>query len=98
MRTRSPENLIPRRGTPEDAMRSATIVLMLGAAWPMYCLLAGNGPADEIGPPRKIGLEQRVPWTTSRITGSLEAPPPFRTERIFPELSFIEPVTIATVP
>src|SRR3954464_4653368 len=73
-------------------MRSTTILLLLGALLPAYWLLADEGAA------RKIALDRRVPWTTSRLTGSLEAPPPFRTERIFPELSFIEPVTIASVP
>jgi putative heme-binding domain-containing protein len=48
--------------------------------------------------PRKIGLQRRVAWTTSRLTGSLETPPPFRTERIFSELKFNEPVTIAPMP
>jgi putative heme-binding domain-containing protein len=79
-------------------MRQTTLLLPLIAAWPAFWLLAGDGLPREIGAPRKIGLERRVPWTTSRITGSLETPPPFRTERIFPELSFVEPVTIARLP
>src|SRR5262245_19829358 len=41
---------------------------------------------------------KRVPWTTSRITGSPEAPPPYRTERVFPKLKFAEPVTITRAP
>jgi putative heme-binding domain-containing protein len=41
---------------------------------------------------------KRVPWKTSHITGSPEAPPPYRTERAFPKLKFAEPVTITRAP
>ena len=42
--------------------------------------------ADE--PVRKpFGLEKRVPWTTSKVIGSPEPPPPYRTERVFPKLN-----------
>lgn len=47
---------------------------------------------------RPFGLEKRTVWTTSRLTGTPEAPPPFRTERVFPNLKFAEPVTIARAP
>ena len=30
---------------------------------------------------------KRVPWSTSRVTGSPEAAPPYRTERAFPNPS-----------
>src|SRR4051812_17139827 len=52
-------------------------------------LLLGSTPATPA---------QRVPWTTSRITGSPEAPPAYRTERVFPGLKFDQPVTIVRVP
>ncbi|RLT05965.1 MAG: hypothetical protein DWI21_12085, partial [Planctomycetota bacterium] len=38
--------------------------------------------------PPKVGLEKRVAWTTSRITGSPEVPLPYVTERAFPALKF----------
>ncbi len=34
----------------------------------------------------------RVPWTTSRLSGAPEAPPPLRTERAFPNLKFAAPI------
>jgi putative heme-binding domain-containing protein len=40
----------------------------------------------------------RVPWTTSRITGSPDAPPPFRAERAFPSLTFKKPVHLVPFP
>jgi putative heme-binding domain-containing protein len=42
--------------------------------------------------------ERRVPWTTSRVTGTPEPPLPYRTERIFPHLSFTDPLEITTAP
>src|SRR5205809_8132071 len=36
--------------------------------------------------------EKRVPWTTSRIKGTPEPPPPYRAERAYPKLTFREPV------
>ena len=40
----------------------------------------------------------RVPWTTSTITGSPEAPAPFRLERAFPALTFAQPLEVAALP
>jgi putative heme-binding domain-containing protein len=40
----------------------------------------------------------RVPWTTSRITGSPEPPPPVRPVRVFPKLAFKKPVHLVPFP
>jgi uncharacterized repeat protein (TIGR03806 family) len=45
-----------------------------------------------------FGLEKRVPWTTSRVKGSPEPPPPYRTEPAFPKLKFEEPLELASAP
>jgi uncharacterized repeat protein (TIGR03806 family) len=45
-----------------------------------------------------VGIDKRVPWTTSRIHGSPEPPPPFRSEVAFPQLKFFEPLDLANVP
>lgn len=42
--------------------------------------------------------EQRVPWTTSRIHGTPEPPPPYAVERIFPGLTFSRPLDIQQIP
>ena len=44
------------------------------------------------------GIEKRVPWTTSRVKGSPEAPLPYVTERVFPKLKFSSPVDIVNAP
>ena len=59
--------------------------------------LAVAGDADK--PTRKpFGLEKRIPWTTSNIVGYPEPPPPYRTERVFPKISFAEPLDFAAAP
>ena len=56
--------------------------------------LADGSKATE----RPFGIPQRTPWTTSRIKGSPEPPPPYQTRRIFPALHFVEPVAIVAAP
>ena len=41
---------------------------------------------------------ERVPWTTSKIHGSPEPPPPYRIERAFPKITFEKPMDVATIP
>jgi uncharacterized repeat protein (TIGR03806 family) len=45
-----------------------------------------------------FGIEERVPWTTSKIKGSPEPSLPYETERAFPNLKFNQPLAIATIP
>lgn len=51
-------------------------------------------------PVRKTsGLEKRVPWTTSKVIGSPEPPPPYKTEPAFPKLpKFEEPLDLTFAP
>ena len=41
---------------------------------------------------------ERVPWTSSKIHGSPEPPPPFRVERAFPNITFTKPMDVAAIP
>src|SRR5579884_3565902 len=45
-----------------------------------------------------FGLKVRTPWTTSRLTGSPEPPPPYRIERAFPKLAFNKPLLLTSAP
>jgi putative heme-binding domain-containing protein len=45
-----------------------------------------------------LTLPRRTPWTTSRVVGTPEPPPPFRTSRLFPKLAFKHPVVISFAP
>ena len=51
--------------------------------------------ADDAKP---YGIDQRTPWTTSRITGSPDPPPPYQTERIYPRITFDQPVEMVFAP
>ncbi|MCA9052259.1 MAG: PQQ-dependent sugar dehydrogenase [Planctomycetaceae bacterium] len=71
----------------------------------LACALALLGsahlqPAQADGPSwtGRVGLQQRVPWTNSRIVGSPEPPPPYRIERIYPHLAFKQPVEMIPCP
>ena len=64
---------------------------------------AGTAQAPGTSPPavsrtaRVPGLE-RVPWTTSRMSGSPDPPPLYRVERVFPKLQFKDPVDFEELP
>lgn len=61
--------------------------------------VAAPDPAnDAAADARPFGLTKRIPWTTSRITGSPEPPSPYLLERVFPHLTFAEPVSLVTCP
>ncbi|MGD9855018.1 MAG: PQQ-dependent sugar dehydrogenase [Planctomycetaceae bacterium] len=60
------------------------------------CAFAGDTPNDETA--RPFGLEKREPWTTSRVVGTPEPPPPYTVARIYPQLTFKNPVFIAQEP
>jgi uncharacterized repeat protein (TIGR03806 family) len=47
---------------------------------------------------RPYGIETRTAWTTGRVTGSPEMPPPYQTERAFPKLKFDAPLEITMSP
>jgi uncharacterized repeat protein (TIGR03806 family) len=81
----------------ENLMRRLTgigaLCGLIMAAGGMTSALAADS-SDE----RPYGIEKRVPWTTSRVTGSPEPPPPYRTQRVWPALTFNEPVEMTVMP
>ncbi|MBI3468155.1 MAG: PQQ-dependent sugar dehydrogenase [Planctomycetes bacterium] len=46
----------------------------------------------------EVGIKERVPWTTSRVTGSPEPPAKYVVERVFPSLTFDQPAEMTTIP
>ena len=47
---------------------------------------------------RPVGLERRIPLTTSRVVGSPEPPPPYKPEKIYPNLTIKQPLTFEAEP
>jgi uncharacterized repeat protein (TIGR03806 family) len=75
--------------------------VVLGAAALLGAFLARPGlrsaepgrdvPARDGHP---FGIAARVPWTTSRLHGTPEPPHPYRVERVFPKLTFKNPLLL----
>jgi putative heme-binding domain-containing protein len=66
---------------------------LLFAAVPFFTALAADAVNSTAAP-----VSARVPWTTSRVSGSPEPPSPFVTERLFPKLRFSEPIELVSLP
>jgi len=70
-------------------------VLIIGA----FCCLRWTGRAEDDVKKPAVGIDKRVPWTTSKVNGSPEPPAPYRTENAFPKLQkFAEPLDLTNVP
>lgn len=68
---------------------------------PIVCclLLASSAIAAEPDPTKKpFGLEKRIPWTTSKVQGRPEPPPPFKPERLYSKLRFNMTVSLDRLP
>lgn len=73
--------------------RTLPLALLLAA------LASANLQAEERRPVRKpYGIEKRVAWTTSRIFGTPDPPPPYRTELAFSNLHFFQPLELCFEP
>ena len=70
--------------------------------WPLLLplVLGGWFAVSDAEPPREPtpAKSVRTPWTTSRVVGSPDPPPPFKVVRAFPNLKFEHPLLIARCP
>jgi hypothetical protein len=66
---------------------AAALGLFLAAALPLVPLEAQSPPAKESAPAKPA----RPAWTTSRVTGAPDPPPPYKVVRAFPNLKFTHP-------
>src|SRR5436853_2670989 len=60
--------------------------------------LSRGTPAEPASPPPRVGIETRPPWTTSRVVGTPDPLPPYRVERVFPKLTFNNPLHLTNAP
>jgi putative heme-binding domain-containing protein len=71
------------------------LLTLLGGLVDWLARSAGQPPeAKEAGPAKAV----RLPWTTSRVVGSPDPPPPFKVVRAFPNLKFTHPLLLARPP
>lgn len=61
-------------------------------------LIAGSVANAAEPAARPYGLEQRVPWNTSRFRGHPEPPPPYRVERLYSKIRFKGTTILEVVP
>lgn len=47
---------------------------------------------------KPYGIPKRVPWTTSKMVGSPDPPAPYKLVRVFPKMSFKNPVVLTNAP
>ncbi len=82
-------------------MRLLILMTMIGGAVATRALHP-RAQTDEKKPAtpaeRPYGIAKRVPWTTSKLTGAPEPPPPYRIERAFANLTFKEPLHMIRAP
>jgi glucose/arabinose dehydrogenase len=64
-----------------------------GTAW--LGAAVGKGLKPENAQPARVA---RAPWTSSRVVGSPDPPPPFQVVRVFPNLKFEHPLLITRIP
>src|SRR5262249_61097924 len=86
---------------PHRRLGNRTMRLLLLLTLPLAGLLlvlSWTSHAEDIRPPKAVGLDKRVPWTTSKVKGSPEPPEPYRSEIAFPKIKFFEPLDLASVP
>jgi uncharacterized repeat protein (TIGR03806 family) len=74
-------------------------VTLLGAVIAGIAALSLAPHQASSAPDKKaIDLDHRVPWATSKFTGSPEPPPPYHSETAFPKLKFFEPLDLTHIP
>ena len=67
----------------------------VAAVFPLFLVATAVGFAQD--KPDSL-IAKRVPWTTSRITGSPNPPLPYVAERLYPKLAFAQPVAMVSLP
>lgn len=73
-------------------------LIAISSIW--ICGLANSGKLLSVEPDSafKYDVQQRALWTTSRIHGQPGPPAAYTTERMFPNLTFVEPLSMCPVP
>src|SRR5437879_200510 len=71
--------------------------LILFAAWATPAADAPSSP-DKPADPWPVGIEKRLPLTTSHVAGSPNPPLPFRVKPAFPKLKISCPIAVTNEP
>lgn len=71
--------------------------VILVSAFACGALFAAE-PDTKTATPKPFSIDTRVPWKSSKIVGTPEPPPPYRTKLAFPKLKFLEPLAMTAIP
>ena len=71
------------------------LTVLLAGGWLSRPVASGQSPAETES---NTAVPARVPWTTSRVVGSPEPPPPYRSEHVLQQLTFRNPVVLTSEP
>lgn len=72
--------------------------MRFGRRWHLLTFIAVLFAGHALGADKPFGIDHRIPWTTSRVHGTPEPPPPYRTQRAYANLTFKNPLDIAFAP
>src|SRR5262245_28632647 len=84
----------PCRGGRRRFLTALTLPILLVAGFAARPGSPAAEPPGDAGPAKSV----RTPWTTSRVVGSPDPPPPFKVVRGFPKLKFDHPLLITHIP
>ena len=77
--------------------RRESIFVIVIAAILMFAHTAAVAQENQLSQPASA-KPQRIGWTTSRVVGSPEPPPEFKSVRVFPSIQFDHPLQITRCP
>ncbi|MEX0936896.1 MAG: PQQ-dependent sugar dehydrogenase [Pirellulales bacterium] len=79
--------------TTTNMQRQISPALLVACCVALSLLFAGEPLAHaQEDSQQQSGLEQRVPWTTSRVVGSPEPPPPYQVEPVYENIDWDRPL------
>jgi len=83
-------------------MSRILLLVIATASTVLFCQTRNDTTPTAVAAPepakKPFGIDKRIPWTTSRVVGSPEPPPPYRVKRAFAELKTTLPITVAHEP
>ena len=89
-----PARIRPNPDSTDSTRREVPTMPSLRVFVPVLLLASVTGQAAE----KPFGLEKRVPWNDSRVVGSPDPPPPYKTTRAFPKLTVKQPLSLTPEP
>lgn len=85
-----------RRGIAQLGVAAMALLMVLVVG--LVVRLTTRAAASPKSPSSEAGKKARTPWTTSRVVGTPDPPPPFKVVRAFPNLKLEHPLLMSRCP